>query len=93
MFEPIHGSAPDIAGQDRANPGGMIASAAMMLDALGLPEEGRFLTEALDATLLAGTRTGDLGGYASCSDFGNAVLAELADALADRDRPSTQAAA
>ena len=97
LFEPIHGSAPDIAGQDRANPGGMIASAAMMLGHLGHGDEAALLTDALDATLLNGTRTGDLGGYSSCSDFGTAVLAELADALADRDpvanRPGKQVAA
>lgn len=77
LFEPIHGSAPSLAGLDIANPAGAIASAAMMLDELSLGDCGTVLREALEATLDAGCRTSDLGGDASCSDFGAAVRERL----------------
>ena len=77
LFEPIHGSAPQIAGLDIANPAGAIASAAMMLDELGLGDCGAVLREALEATLLSGCRTPDLGGDASTSGFGAAVRDKL----------------
>ena len=73
LFEPIHGSAPDIAGQDIANPAGTMASAAMLLDHLGQGEAAAALNDAIEATLLEGCRTGDLGGAASCSAFGARV--------------------
>ncbi|TRO97311.1 3-isopropylmalate dehydrogenase [Glycocaulis profundi] len=74
LFEPIHGSAPDIAGQGVANPGGAIASAAMLLrDGLGLHEAGDALDAALDAALSDGLRTPDLGGGAKTADMGRAV--------------------
>ena len=61
LFEPIHGSAPDIAGQGLANPLGMISSAAMMLRlSLGLEEEARAVESAIAATLERGYRTADL---------------------------------
>jgi 3-isopropylmalate dehydrogenase len=61
LFEPVHGSAPDIAGKDIANPIGTIASAAMLLRyALGLEEEARRVERAIERTLAAGTRTADL---------------------------------
>ena len=60
-----------------ANPAGAIASAAMMLNHLGLGDSGTILTEALEATLAAGCRTSDLGGDASCSEFGAAVRDRL----------------
>ena len=77
LFEPIHGSAPDIAGLDIANPAGAIAAAAMMLDHLGLDDTGAMLSEAVRDTLLGGCRTADLGGSAPCSEFGAAVRARL----------------
>ncbi len=77
LFEPIHGSAPDIAGQDRANPAGMMESAAMMLDMLGEGRAAEILRAAVRATLLGGIRTADLGGTARCSEFGDAVRAAL----------------
>ena len=77
LFEPIHGSAPDIAGQDRANPAGMLASAAMLLDRLGHTGPAGELRAAVAATL-ATTRTADLGGQARCSAFGRAVRERLA---------------
>jgi tartrate dehydrogenase/decarboxylase/D-malate dehydrogenase len=76
MFEPVHGSAPDIAGQGIANPVGQMWAAAMMLDHLGRPDAARALMEALEAALAAGTRTPDLGGTASTTEFTEAVLAE-----------------
>jgi 3-isopropylmalate dehydrogenase len=77
LFEPIHGSAPQIAGMDLANPAGAIASAAMLLDHVGLTEMGFLLRAALDDVLLSGTLTADLGGRASCSEFGAAVRARI----------------
>nr|WP_314446772.1 3-isopropylmalate dehydrogenase [uncultured Sphingomonas sp.] len=77
LFEPIHGSAPQIAGLDIANPAGAIASAAMMLDELGLGDSGAVLREALEATLLSGCRTPDLGGDASTTSFGAEVRSRL----------------
>src|ERR671917_568272 len=62
LFEPIHGSAPDIAGQGVANPSGAIWAGAMLLEHLGYPEAGERVLEALEGTLASGTRTRDLGG-------------------------------
>ncbi len=74
MFEPVHGSAPDIAGMGIANPIGQIWSGAMMLDHLGYPEAASQLVAAFEAALAAGIRTRDLGGTASTSEFTTAVL-------------------
>ncbi|WP_371779667.1 tartrate dehydrogenase [Streptosporangium subroseum] len=73
MFEPVHGSAPDIAGQGVANPIGQIWSGAMMLDALGHPAAARHLVAAFEATLAQGVRTRDLGGDASTTAFAETV--------------------
>ena len=81
LFEPIHGSAPQIAGLNVANPAGAIASAVMMLDELGLSDSGRLLSSALDVTLLEGCRTGDLGGSATCTEFGARVRENLRSGL------------
>ena len=79
LFEPIHGSAPDIAGTGKVNPAGAIASAAMLLDmALGRSEEAAMLVAALENTLRDGVRTADLGGSARSSEFGEAVRQRLA---------------
>ncbi len=75
MFEPVHGSAPDIAGQGIANPVGQMWAAAMMLDHLGQPAAAAALTRAFEDTLASGTRTPDLGGSASTTQFTDAVLA------------------
>jgi len=78
LFEPIHGSAPDIAGQGKANPAGMILSAAMMLRmSFGMEAEASRIEAAVDAALDAGVRTADLGGSASTTEFTGAVLAQL----------------
>ncbi|GAA4810996.1 3-isopropylmalate dehydrogenase [Sphingosinicella ginsenosidimutans] len=77
LFEPIHGSAPEIAGMDVANPAGAIASAAMLLDHVGQSEMAFLLRGALDDVLSSGTLTADLGGGASCSEFGEAVRTRI----------------
>jgi tartrate dehydrogenase/decarboxylase/D-malate dehydrogenase len=74
MFEPVHGSAPDIAGKGLANPVGQMWAAAMMLDHLGEKPAADALTKAFESTLAAGVRTRDLGGTATTEDFTEAVL-------------------
>lgn len=74
MFEPVHGSAPDIAGRGIANPIGQIWSGAMMLEHLGHPEAARAIEKAIEAVLAKGVpRTRDMGGLASTQDMGRAV--------------------
>lgn len=85
LFEPIHGSAPDIAGLDIVNPAGAIASAAALLESIGLADSGRLLTDALERTLAEGVRTADLGGSARCSEFGARVRENLKARLAKHD--------
>jgi 3-isopropylmalate dehydrogenase len=77
IFEPVHGSAPDIAGRGIANPAAMLRSTALMLEhGLGRPDDARRLEAAIEAAL-ASTPTSDLGGSATTSEFGDAVLREL----------------
>ena len=80
MFEPVHGSAPDIAGKGIANPIGQIWSGAMMLDYLGHPEAGSAIVEAIETVLAdpGAPKTRDIGGNALTVDLGKAI----ADALA-----------
>ena len=77
LFEPIHGSGTDIARRNAANPAGAIASAAMMLEELGLDDSAWLLSSALDSTLSEGFHTADLGGTATCSEFGERVRLNL----------------
>ncbi|HEX3806412.1 MAG TPA: isocitrate/isopropylmalate family dehydrogenase [Gaiellaceae bacterium] len=77
MFEPVHGSAPDIAGQGIANPLGAIWSAALMLDHLGEADASARLMSAIEEVCRAGMLTRDLGGSASTSEVGDAVAARL----------------
>jgi 3-isopropylmalate dehydrogenase len=78
LYEPIHGSAPDIAGQGIANPAGMILSAAMMLRlSFGMESEALAIEQAVDKVIGNGVRTRDLGGDATTSSFGDAVIAAL----------------
>jgi tartrate dehydrogenase/decarboxylase / D-malate dehydrogenase len=77
LFEPVHGSAPDIAGAGVANPIATIYAAAMMLDHLGEAEAASCLTATADAVLRDGPRTPDLGGRANTRDVADAVLARL----------------
>lgn len=85
LFEPIHGSAPDIAGCDIANPAGAIASAAMLLDQIGQSDLARLVDAAVAEVLADGLRTADLGGDARCSAFGAAVRSKLETGLARMD--------
>jgi tartrate dehydrogenase/decarboxylase/D-malate dehydrogenase len=73
IFEPVHGSAPDIAGRGIANPIGAIWSASLMLEHLGEPEAAARLMQALEGTCREGIRTPDLGGDASTSQVSDAV--------------------
>jgi tartrate dehydrogenase/decarboxylase/D-malate dehydrogenase len=78
MFEPVHGSAPDIAGTGVANPLGAIWSAAMMLEHLGHPEAAEEVVAAFSHVLATSpVRTRDLGGTASTEEFTEAVLDAL----------------
>ena len=78
LYEPIHGSAPDIAGQGKANPLATILSAAMMLRySLGMPEVADRIEVAVAKALAGGARSADLGGTMSTSEMGDAVLAAL----------------
>jgi tartrate dehydrogenase/decarboxylase/D-malate dehydrogenase len=77
MFEPVHGSAPDIAGRGVADPIGAIWSGALMLDHLGEAEAARAVEAAIGATLADGPRTPDLGGDATTRDVTAAVVGAL----------------
>ncbi len=78
MFEPVHGSAPDIAGQGIANPIGQIWAGALMLEHLGQPAAARHIIRAFESVLREGkTRTPDMGGTASCSELGQAIAEHI----------------
>jgi 3-isopropylmalate dehydrogenase len=78
IFEPVHGSAPDIAGRGIANPAGMLRSTALLLEhGLAQPDAGAALDAAVERALST-TPTADLGGIATTDDFADAVLGELA---------------
>ncbi len=82
LYEPIHGSAPDIAGQGKANPTGTILSAAMLLRySLGLETEAKAIETAVDATLESGARTADIvtrgSAYISTTEYTQTVLGNL----------------
>jgi 3-isopropylmalate dehydrogenase len=77
LFEPVHGSAPDIAGEGVANPSAMLLSAAMLLDHLDYGEEATAVRQAVGGVLADGPRTPDLGGDASTDDVTRAVIDRL----------------
>jgi tartrate dehydrogenase/decarboxylase/D-malate dehydrogenase len=77
LFEPVHGSAPDISGKNIANPIGQIWSGAMMLEHLGHPEAAAAVMAAIEIVLREGPRTPDMGGRASTQEVGRAVAAAL----------------
>ncbi|GMN03736.1 3-isopropylmalate dehydrogenase [Erythrobacter sp. MTPC3] len=78
LYEPIHGSAPDIAGQGKANPMATILSAAMMLrHSFGREAEAARIENAVESALADGIRGGDLGGTHGCEEIGAAVLKRL----------------
>lgn len=77
LFEPVHGTAPDIVGTGTANPVGAILSGALLLESLGQPAEAEALRKAVAATVLAGRCTPDLGGTLSTHEAAAAIRAEL----------------
>jgi 3-isopropylmalate dehydrogenase len=82
LYEPIHGSAPDIAGQNKANPTGTILSAAMLLRySLGLETEARAIEKAVEQVLASGARTADItppgGAFITTTEFADAVLTQI----------------
>ena len=79
MFEPVHGSAPDIAGRGIANPIGAIWSASLMLDHLGESDAAARLLAAVEAVCRNGPRTRDLGGNAGTTEVGDAVATTVRD--------------
>src|SRR5690554_2494539 len=80
IFEPVHGSAPDIAGKGVANPTATMLTAAMMLDHLGFREEAARIEAAIDRVLADGPVTRDLGGDATTAQFTDAVIAAYTSA-------------
>jgi len=77
VFEPVHGSAPDIAGRNIANPIGQIWSGAMMLEHLGHKDAADAIVRAIERVLVEGPRTRDIGGKASTPDVGKAIAGAL----------------
>jgi len=77
LFEPVHGSAPPLAGKGIANPMAAVLTGALMLEQLGAPGAARDLERAVRATLAAGVRTPDLGGTAGTRDVAAAIAAQL----------------
>ena len=80
LFEPVHGSAPDIYGRGIANPIGQIWCGAMMLDHLGHPQAHDAIVRAIETVTASGPRTPDMGGNATTADVGRAVADALASA-------------
>ncbi|MHB1468737.1 MAG: isocitrate/isopropylmalate dehydrogenase family protein [Solirubrobacteraceae bacterium] len=83
LFEPVHGSAPDIAGKGVANPCGAIWSASLMLEHLGLREEGKLVMRAMESVCASGPRTRDVGGAASTVEVGDAIARKLGELATD----------
>jgi 3-isopropylmalate dehydrogenase (EC 1.1.1.85) len=77
LFEPVHGTAPDIAGEGVANPLATVLSAAMLLDHLGYSEESDRVEAAVETVLAEGPRTADLGGDADTETVTDAVIDRL----------------
>ncbi|MFO7927008.1 MAG: isocitrate/isopropylmalate family dehydrogenase [Halobacteriota archaeon] len=77
LFEPVHGSAPDIVGQGVANPAATVLSAAMMLEHLGYGDEADRVSDAIEGVLSDGPRTPDLGGDASTTEVTAAIVDRL----------------
>jgi len=77
MFEPVHGSAPPLAGRNLANPIGAILSAALMLETLGRTDDARRIERAVEAAVQAGETTRDVGGTLGTREAGEAILRRL----------------
>jgi 3-isopropylmalate dehydrogenase len=77
MFEPVHGSAPPLAGRNIANPIGAILSAALMLETLGRDDDARRIERAVEAAVQAGETTPDIGGTLGTRETGRAIMRRL----------------
>jgi tartrate dehydrogenase/decarboxylase/D-malate dehydrogenase len=77
MFEPVHGSAPDIAGKGIANPIGQIWSGAMMLEHLGHADASVAIMRAIESVLVSGPHTRDIGGTGNTEEVGKAIAAAV----------------
>jgi 3-isopropylmalate dehydrogenase len=77
LFEPVHGSAPPLAGKNVANPVGAILSSALMLDTLGATDEASRIESAVEAAVRAGQTTGDIGGTLGTTQVGDAIVERL----------------
>ena len=77
VFEPVHGSAPDIAGQNKANPTAMLMSALEMLNFIGEQEVSTRIKKALFDALSNNIKTADIGGSFGCKEFADAIIEKL----------------
>lgn len=77
IFEAVHGSAPDIQGQDKANPMALLLSGVEMLKHINQPSPAKKIEDALYKTLNSGIKTADIGGSASCSEFTNEIIKNI----------------
>ena len=77
LFEPVHGSAPDIYGKGIANPIGQIWAASMMLEHLGYPKAAGDVLQAIETVLAEGPHTPDVGGKATTTDVGRAIASVI----------------
>jgi len=90
MFEPVHGSAPDIAGKGIANPIGQIWSGALMLRHLGASEASDAIEDAIATTLAeSSVRTSDIGGSSSTTELGEAIAQRLRTPNKQLSRPNS----
>lgn len=77
VFEAVHGSAPDIKGQDKANPMALLLSGVEMLKHIGMSANAKLIEDALFKTLEQGVKTADIGGTASCSEFTQTIIKNI----------------
>ena len=77
LFEPVHGSAPPLAGRNRANPMGAILSAALMLETHGWIDEAKRIEGAVESTVRAGEGTSDIGGTLGTKETGDRIAARI----------------
>ncbi len=77
MFEPVHGSAPPLAGKNLANPAGAILSASLMLETLGLDAEARAIEAAVEQAVRSGNITSDAGGTLGTKETGDFIARAL----------------
>jgi len=86
MFEPVHGSAPDIAGKNLANPLGAVLTSAMMLEYLGMTKEAAVIEEAVRASIAEGKTTRDLGGSLGTAAVGDWLANRVSAAATTRTK-------